>query len=141
MANPQDGVTLPPHAAAVLALYAASEAPDELYWAIRQTMEIGFMAKCSDFFMWGCADLERIEPEDIDLLTECFRDLAEHDATYFLGELFCARKRKMRPMRLWLGTALSQENGTARDKGETEPGPVRDLFLACGPERDPRSEG
>lgn len=131
---------LPAHTADVLAVYASADVTDDLYWYIERGEEIRFSAKCSDTFWWGTADGEAIDPEDIPLLRSCLDDLARLDATYFVGELFAARKRKMRPMRLWLGTHPSQD-GTARNKGETEPGPVRDLFLACGPERDPKSEG
>jgi hypothetical protein len=70
---------------------------------------------CSDTFYWGCSDLERIEFDDLPSLMECY-SLSRRG-----GELWCARKRKMRPQ-----TASYEE---------CYPPSEWYLFDAAGPER------
>lgn len=73
------------------------DATDSLWWSFDDS-KLRLYANCSDFFEWGTADLEEIQPEDLDLLEQCVKDAIELDATNcWAGELFCARKRKMRP--------------------------------------------
>ena len=63
-----------------------------------------FSMACSDTFAWGCADAETIMAEDIPLLRQTLVDLkAVGDySEMWLGPLFCARKRDMRPMNRWM---------------------------------------
>lgn len=72
-------------------------------------------------------------PDDLPLLHQCLADLREADDETLLPELYAARKRGLRPMRLWL-------YGGGRHKAV--PGEkALPLFEAAGPERDPKSEG
>ena len=89
---------------------------------------IHFWAQCSDVFYWGTADGEPIETDaDLDLLRQCLDELALFDSTFYMPELYAARRRKMRPQRPWL-------------EHREDPN-VLALFLAAGPERDPKDEG
>jgi hypothetical protein len=56
------------------------------YW--NQTMYI----TCNDTFFWGCSDCEPITFEELPELIECYKLSPK-----FGGELWVARKRKMRP--------------------------------------------
>lgn len=91
---------------------------------------------CSDTFVWGGADSEPITPENVELfeatVKEC-RTIGLH-AWGFAETLFCARARKMRPMRLWYVRVLLREPSPENDK-------LVELFNACRSERDPKSEG
>lgn len=88
-----------------------------------------FSMVCSDTFAWGCADAETIEPGDIPLLRTCLADLrtAGKYEEAWLGILFCARKRGMRPMNRWMKDMRSNEE---------MPDGVYALFCAAGPERE-----
>jgi len=111
----------------VLAVFAEADDYESLLWRVRGD-DVWFSAQCSDFFHWASADAEPIEPDDLPLLRETFADLAavKGEPTFLLAHLFAARKRGMRPMRLYLQQTLDA---------------VVALFLACGPERDPGTEG
>lgn len=116
------------YVADVLRIYQAADLHDRLMWQVTPSGNIQFSATCSDTFWWGTADVEDIGPGDVGLLRRCLDDLrAAGDEDYLIGELFAARKRNMRPMRLWLKTV--------------EDAATLGLFVAAGPERDPRSEG
>lgn len=120
---------------AVLDVFRRADTFQSLMW--RRT-DVGhrFSAMCSDTFAWGTADAEIIEPEDVPLLEQCLADLKQADPQLGecdLPELFAARKRGMRPMRLF----LYPKHGPHSDKWPA----VRELFLAAGPERDPATEG
>jgi hypothetical protein len=82
------------------------------------------LINCSDMFFWGCADSEPIEADDVALLQSCFNDLKALDpqqAWYVhTGDLYCARKRQMRPQ----GAQYKHFNPI-----------VWPLFNACGPHR------
>lgn len=121
---------------AVLDVFRDADSFQSLMWR-RTDAGIRFAAMCSDTFAWGTADAERIEPEDVALLRQCLADLRAADPQLGecdLPELFAARKRGMRPMRLFLypnrGMRLTDQGWPA----------VRELFLAAGPERDPETE-
>lgn len=88
-----------------------------------------FSMACSDTFAWGCADAEAIEPGDLPLLRQTLADIRAADkyGEMWLGVLFCARKRGMRPMNRWLKDMREKEGLTDA---------VHDLFLAAGPERE-----
>lgn len=120
---------------AVLDVFRDADSFQSLMW-YRTDDGIRFAVMCSDTFAWGSADVERIEPEDVPLLRQCLTDLRAADPQLGecdLPELFAARKRGMRPMRLFLYPKHHRE----------DPGwpAVRELFLAAGPERDPATEG
>lgn len=121
---------------AVLDVFRDADSFQSLMWR-RTDAGIRFAAMCGDTFAWGTADAERIEPEDVPLLRQCLADLRAADPQLGecdLPELFAARKRGMRPMRLFLypncGMRLTDQGWPA----------VRELFLAAGPERDPETE-
>lgn len=124
---------LPEHAGEVLAIFDAADNHDGLFWRAGGDEPIRFYAKCSDTFWWATADAEVITPEDVPVLRQCLDDLRLHDEPYLLGELFAARKRGMRPMRLWLGIHPASS--------DRKPWKSLDLFLACGPERNSKDEG
>jgi hypothetical protein len=84
--------------------------------------ECALYVNCSDTFYWGCSDAEEITFNELAELKECW-SLSTHG-----GELWCARKRGMRPQ-------------TASYK-ECYPKTEWPLFDACGPERtDPDGRG
>lgn len=128
----------------VLRILEAADYFDGLMWRVRDG-KATFALLCSDTFWWASADCEEIRPEDLPLLWQCWQDLkAIQDADRLslalcdLPELYAARKRGMRPMRAWLG----MQDGTRREgKVKPEWEPVKALFLAAGPERDPKEEG
>lgn len=72
---------------------------------------------CSDVFFWGCADGEDIAFEELAQLAECCQLSPKHG-----GELWCCRKRAMRPQTACY-RMIYQSNEWH-------------LFDACGPERD-----
>lgn len=120
----------------VLDVFRDADSFQSLMWH-RTDVGIRFAAMCSDTFAWGTADAERIEPEDVPLLRQCLTDLRAVDPQLGecdLPELFAARKRGMRPMRLFL---YPNRGMRVTDKGWPA---VRELFLAAGPERDPETE-
>lgn len=116
----------------VLELFYLADLCDGLMWSTKDGV-VTFSTLCSDVFWWGTADAEGITPDDLPLLHQCLADLREVDQEYLVPELFAARKRGLRPMRLWLygGGVLS-----AVPNAKALP-----LFEAAGPERDPKSEG
>lgn len=96
----------------LLILLAKYDAHHDVYW----DSNLEFSVLCSDFFYWGCADMEDIETEeDIDLLERCFQDTLS-----FGGYLYCARKREMRPQGAYY---------------KHLPKNIWHLFDECGPER------
>lgn len=88
---------------------------------------VQLLVQCNDVFWWATADCEEVTPDDLPLLRQTLADLRAVDCTWYLGELFVARKRGMRPQRPWL-------------ECETVPD-VSALFLAAGPERERATEG
>lgn len=122
---------------AVLGVFADADFHDGgLYWHVKDG-RVHFAAMCSDTFHWASADAEEIRPDDVPLLRSCLTDLQRLDgiAPAYLPELYAARRRGMRPMRLYL---WPKRQAPALAEGWAA---VRDLFLACGPERDPATEG
>jgi hypothetical protein len=93
----------------------------------------GFSMACSDVFAWGCADAETVEPGDLPLLRACLAELrgAGKYEEVWLGILFCARKRGMRPMNRWMKDMREKEGMTDA---------VHALFCAAGPEREPGTQ-
>lgn len=122
----------------VLDVYDKADCHEQLYWRV-EPEKVVLLALCNDLFWWGTADAEEITLENVAILEQTFTDLnkIEYDInqviatkghlpiTYF-SELFAARSRKMRPQQPCYET-MSPEIAT--------------LFNACGPERDPKTEG
>jgi hypothetical protein len=121
---------LPERAAAIMAVYEKAELFDELSWHVvvlprtnevkEEAIAIKLYAQCNDLFVWASADFEEIKPEDLPLLQQCLIDLQYFEAEYYLGLLFAARKRKMRP----------------RPTFHPEIPQIQAFFDICGPERE-----
>ena len=93
---------------------------------------VRWIVNCSDTFYWATADGEEISgQDDVDLLHRCYDDLKAagdyHEVHAFT--LWCSRKRRMRPMRLWYKEVLKGHEAAIA------------VFDSAGPERDPASEG
>ncbi len=107
----------------VLAAFAFENC-DSLWWRVDgDYAPVTFMVQCSDVFWWGTADSEQINPEDLDALEAAFRDASAacKNGDVYAPELFCARKRGMRPQGAFY-------------KGMNEA--LWPLFHACGAERE-----
>jgi len=92
---------------------ADAEMFEYIFWGHDLTVKIS----CNDLFYWGCADAEEIETEeDLDLFIQTFKDCKD-----ICGELYCARKRKMRPQGAYY---------------KYIPDEFKETFNACGPERE-----
>jgi hypothetical protein len=84
-----------------LEFFSKNDIRDGLFWNV-----IGgvpkFYAECSDMFMWGCADLEEITPENFHILEQSLVDvLATENFAFYSTYLFACRVRKQRPMKRW----------------------------------------
>ena len=106
---------------------------EDLFWRIDGVYApVTCFINCSDLFVWGCADLEPVTPENIDDLVRAIDDVRAADIVdqgpgadphAFEGPaLFVARVRKMRPQR------------PCFKDWEKRPA-ICALFNACGPER------
>jgi len=82
----------------VLRLFAFDNT-DQLFWSFDDNDKLTIAVMCNDFFDWGTADCEEITPADISALTDAFVDARAATGQRFEsgGELWCARKRGMRP--------------------------------------------
>ena len=89
-----------------------------LIWS-GEDLEFGII--CNDVFHWGCADVEDVHEEDLPMLEQAFKD-----SDIYGDDLYCARKRGMRPQ----GAMYKHIDKEAWH-----------LFDACGPERDPKEPG
>lgn len=91
--------------------------------------EIKFFVLCNDMFWWGTADSEWVTNEDIPELQRAYDDLENSEChEVWAPQLWISRKRGMRPQRPWWDR-------------ERIPDPVKELFKAAGPHRDPKEEG
>lgn len=139
----------------VLDMISTENLHEDLLWHVKDG-SVHFSTMCSDFFHWGCADAEEVETEeDLALLKQCLTDLGAISdvADVLYGVLlYASRRRGMRPMSLWLKRLLTGEyqNPDPRTperiaewkaKHAESHAKIHELFLAAGPERDPRSEG
>lgn len=89
------------------------------FYRDRETGQVCASANCSDTFEWGTADAETITPDDIPDLKEAIalaRTLGD--------ELWCARKRGMRPQGAWFNVMQKHLSNEALQ-----------AFLDAGPER------
>lgn len=103
-----------------------------LWPRIQDDGSVGMMVNANDLFYWGTADGEMFEAGDELLLDECLCDLTMADPDYgdcYLLELFCCRKRGMRPQRPFFRTYSPKEKAYVADKLSPD---VRSLFDACG---------
>lgn len=98
----------------VLSLAAAHDVNDWLIW--NEALEI--LVNCRDLFLWGTADSEELTEETLPEFEQALTDAAE---TYRGPDLYCARRRKMRPQ----GACY-----------KNIPKNLWPLFDACGPVRD-----
>ena len=96
---------------------------------------------CSDLFYWATADGEVWLPEDVPLMWQCLDDLKAADKTYgtcYLLELFCCRKRQMRPQHPYFRNYDREKCGYFEDRLSPA---VRALFDALGPDGSDRDRG
>jgi hypothetical protein len=93
------------------------------WWNVRDG-QVRWFTNVNDVFYWGTADAERITAEDLDDLEQAYKD-AEAVGSYRGGMLWACRKRGMRPQTPYFKYFSLDE---------------RDLFLACGPEREDQSD-
>lgn len=95
---------------------------------------------CSDIFYWGCADAEEVEgPDDLELFRQSMRDIESIEKSKcFTGgpELYCSRKRGMRPQGAYYKYIMSLDSGP---EAEEKTKKLRELFNAAGPEREVES--
>lgn len=124
------------HIEYVLRLFAGDD-NESLMWhgiprihpEVMPNHELHFAVNCSDTFWWGTADAEAIVlPDDIRSLRAAKE---ESECHLFWMTLWVARKRNLRPMRLFYKQCLS----------DPEDEKMVALMNAAGPERDPASEG
>lgn len=113
----------------LLVLFGHDGSYEDLLWRTDADNRLTFYVLCSDSFAWGTADGEKITlPDDLRGLVSAREDSENH---LFWPLLWVARKRNLRPMRLFYKECL-------KDPQDEK---MIDLFDAVGPERDPASEG
>jgi hypothetical protein len=86
----------------VFAIYEQADDYESLMWRVEGPDEIRLLINCSDFFYWATAESEEILAEDVPALRAALLDLLAADSdvgSCYLGELFAARKRKLRPQK------------------------------------------
>lgn len=108
----------------VLRLMAEHDNCDGIWWRTDgEYAPVTFFINCNDLLFWGCADCERVTPENIDRLEQAYLDcLAAGDKHGLWGNgVFCARVRQMRPQ----GACYPKNSPT-----------ITALLDACGPKRD-----
>lgn len=133
----------------VLELFELADSFHDLTWRTEHKgTGVQFWVNCNDLFYWGTADAEPVETKkDLELLRQTLSNLQNLEkenitpmgvatsrvvpnkdsiATSYLGSLYAARKRRMRPQKPFLNDSLLV-------KYDPE---VLKLFLDCGPERD-----
>ena len=107
----------------VLRLADEYEIHELLWWrAGGQYVPVTFFVRANDLLEWGCADAERLTPENIGVLRQAILDCAAVDdcSVGYGCELFVCRLQGMRPQ----GAAYPPEEA------------LWPLFNACGPERE-----
>lgn len=111
---------------------SAFDYTEMVWWRLNEgdPERVDFYVPCNDVFAWGCADLEQVTEENIDLLEQTLREGEEQFGPYnadLAFTLFVARVRKMRPQDAWYNSALGKDSD--------EHGWWRERFDAAGPER------
>lgn len=99
--------------------------------------DVRVLVDCSDLFYWACADAEPFTPDDFESMEQAIADLAPLDATYWAGDLWCCRRRGMRPQGPWYG--YTGEGGKVQRR--FVPIAVEALFDAAGPDRTGEPDG
>jgi len=96
---------------------------DDITWYAKKDGEIEVFVGCNDVFAWGCADMETIEPGDIDLVGDIVSQLESIDTglSSYWAILYISRKRKLRPQGIIY---------------EGLPKQMIALLNDCGPERE-----
>lgn len=88
----------PAEAAQVFRTYQDADDYESLMWRVSDDhAQIELFVNCSDFFYWATADCEEVTADDLPALRQALTDLDAADGTEYLGELFAARKRHLRP--------------------------------------------
>jgi hypothetical protein len=82
---------------------------------------IQFYINCSDLFHWGCADCQYFSELDIPNLIQAYKDMLECEQPRYFTDLWCCRKREMRPQKPYYKFLCEQ---------------TIKLFNECGPERN-----
>lgn len=93
-----------------------------VFWNKHKDGTLYAFINCSDLFYWGCADGEEILESDIEDIIQALEESYDGEA------LWCARKRKMRPQGAYYKDMMSNSSGGKNND--------RELFNACGPERE-----
>lgn len=95
---------------------------------------------CNDLFYWATADAEEYVDGDQNLLDSCLEDLQKADkhGDGYLLELFCCRKRGMRPQYPFFRKYDRERRGYFED---TLPPAIRVLFDALGLDGSDRNRG
>ena len=112
---------------------------DQIVPLLDESGDLHVFVTCNDLFYWASADLEELGPSDVGLLVRCATDLEEADPEYgtcHVFELYCCRKRHMRPQYPFFRRYDSDVNET-----DTLSPPVRALFDALGLDGSDRARG
>jgi len=110
---------------AIMAFIAQHDLHGDFWWRCDgEHAPVTFFVNCNDLFAWASADCERFDIGDIPALEKAIQDAGEIHGI----ALWCCRKRGMRPQRPVYLQELKDPALSA-------------MFDACGPERDPASEG
>ena len=76
---------------------------DSLWWRTDgEYAPLTLFVKCSDLFVWGCADLEEVTPDNVAELERAAADVkaVTWDGNYVYADLlFCCRVRGHRPQK------------------------------------------
>lgn len=107
-------------------------------WNLART-QIDVFAQCGDVFLWGCADVEQITWDNLDVLKQAVKDIEEASGSEYDNQddafyLFCARVRGMRPQGAMYKYLKSYDTDEDRAREKTEK--IRALFDAAGPPRE-----
>ena len=102
----------------LLEIISENDCFDSVNW----NEDIEFYVNCNDLFWWGSADAEDLNNiSDIELFEKSLRDTDS-----IIGpDLYCARRRKMRPQDPYYTEVLCKENYK-----------YQNLFNLCGPKRE-----
>ena len=129
-----DGTCSPDGLVELMKVLAECDTDGEGIWPrVQPDGSLVIHINCNDLFYWACADAEKLTDADLPLLRQCKEDLtaAEEFGEVYLLELFCCRKRQMRPQFPFFRTRNPE---TCVYDTDTLVPSVRALFDACGPE-------
>ena len=108
---------------------------DQVVPRLDESGDLYVFVACNDLFHWASADLEEFGLLDVGLLVRCATDLEQADPEYgtcSVFELYCCRKRHMRPQYPFL-----RRYSDANESDTLSPR-VRALFDALGPDESDR---